>query len=260
MTKLHIGILCAMQEEIGSTTKNLKNLSEKIYGDLKIFSGELYYEQNDRTPLLISVAWSGWGKVSAARAATRLIGSPFKNQLIDLLIFTGVAGAANLSFNQWDIVIPNELIQHDMDARPLYEKHVIPALKKAKIKSSKSWVKWSTEVLKESIAKNEIRPFLNVKNGLVATGDQFIASKLVIKTLSEALPGLSAVEMEGAAVAQVALQERIPWLVIRVISDGADNSAQKNFIDFLEKYKKCSWDLINALLKRYLDAPWDKEA
>ena len=258
MTKLHIGILCAMPEEIGSTTKNLKNLSEKKFGDLRIFSGELYSDQNESSPLLISVAWSGWGKVSAARAATRLISSPFQDQLIDLLIFTGVAGAANLSFNQWDIVIPNELIQHDMDARPLYEKHVIPALKKAKIKSSKNWVKWSTAVLKESISKNEIRPFLKVKNGLVATGDRFIANKLVIEALSKELPGLSAVEMEGAAVAQVAVQERIPWLIIRVISDGADNAAEKNFIDFLEKYKKCSWDLINALLKRYLDAPWDK--
>ena len=260
MTKLHIGILCAMPEEIGSTTTNLKNLSEKIYGDLKIFSGELYFDQNDTSPLLISVAWSGWGKVSAARAATRLISSPFQNKLIDLLIFTGVAGSANLSINQWDIVIPNELIQHDMDARPLYDKYVIPALREAKIKSSTSWVKWSTSVLKESIAKNQIRPYLKVKNGLVATGDQFIASKIVIENLSKELPGLSAVEMEGAAVAQVAVQEGIPWLIIRVISDGADNSAQKNFIEFLEKYEKCSWDLINALLKRYLDAPWEEES
>ena len=144
MTKLHIGILCAMPEEIGATIKNLKNLSEKIYGDLKIYSGELYSDQKEASPLLISVAWSGWGKVSAARAASRMISSPFQNQFIDLLIFTGVAGAANLSFNQWDIVIPNELIKYDMDARPLYNKHVIPALKEAKIKSSKSWVKWST--------------------------------------------------------------------------------------------------------------------
>ena len=64
--------------------------------------------------------------------------------------------------------------------------------------------------------------------------------------------------MEGASVAQVAQQEGIPWLVIRVISDGADESADQNFIDFLEKYKNCSWYLIKALLKRCLDAPWDK--
>ena len=94
---------------------------------------------------------------------------------------------ANLSFPQWDIVIPNELIQHDMDARPLYDKYEIPALKEAKLQSSTSWVKWSTAVLKESISKNEIRPFLKVKNGLVATGDRFIANKLFIKDLSKEL-------------------------------------------------------------------------
>ena len=259
MTTLHIGILCAMPEEIGSTTKNLKNLSSKVYGDLKIFSGEFYPEKDRNSSLLISVAWSGWGKVSAARAATRLIGCTYQNKIIDLIIFTGVAGAANSNFKQWDIVIPHELVQHDMDARPLYEKHVIPALKEAKIKSLKNWVNWSTEVLKESISKNEIKPFRKVKNGLVATGDRFIASKLVIESLSRELPGLSAVEMEGAAVAQVAQQEGIPWLVIRVISDGADNAAEQTFIDFIEKYKNCSWDLINALLKRFIEAPWPKK-
>ncbi len=260
MTIFHIGILCAMPEEIGSTTKNLKNLSVKRYGDLKIFSGEFFPDKNGESLLLVSVAWSGWGKVSAARAATRLIGFSYQNQLIDLLIFTGVAGSANSNFNQWDIVIPDELVQHDMDARPLYKKYQIPALKEARIKSLKTWVNWSTQVLKESITKNEIRPFLKVKNGLVATGDQFISSKLVIETLSKELPGLCAVEMEGASVAQVAQQEGVPWLVIRVISDGADNSAEKTFIDFLEKYKNCSWDLIKALLKRCLDAPWDNQA
>ena len=258
MKQLHIGILCAMPEEIGSTTKNLKNVSVKIFGDLKIFSGEFNPDKNEDSILLVSVAWSGWGKVSAARAATRLIGCNHQDQPIDLIIFTGVAGAANLKFNQWDIVIPDELVQHDMDARPIYKKYVIPALKEARIKSLKNWVNWSSEVLKESILKNQIRPFLNVKNGLVATGDQFISSKSVIETLSKELPGLSAVEMEGASVAQVAQQEGIPWLVIRVISDGADESADQNFIDFLEKYKNCSWYLIKALLKRCLDAPWDK--
>ena len=169
MKLLHIGILCAMPEEIGSTTKNLKNVSLKIFGDLKIFSGEFNPNKNLDSTLLVSVAWSGWGKVSAARAATRLIGCTYQDEPIDLIIFTGVAGAANLNFNQWDIVIPDELVQHDMDARPLYKKHVIPALKEARIKSLKNCVKWSTEVLKESILKNQIRPFLNVKNDMMWT-------------------------------------------------------------------------------------------
>ena len=65
--------------------------------------------------------------------------------------------------------------------------------------------------------------------------------------------------MEGAAVAQVAYQERVPFLIVRVISDGADNSADQTFTDFLKSYERFSWDLIYALLKRYKDAPWDKK-
>ena len=259
MSNLHIGILCAMPEEIGSTTKNLKNLSEKSFGDLTIFSGELFFDRNDKFPLLISVAWSGWGKVSSARAATRLITSTYQNQLINLLLFTGVAGSAISEINQWDIVIPTELVQHDMDARPLFKKYVIPALEKSKINPIKDWVDWATKVLRESISRNEIKPFLNVFNGLIATGDKFIADKNIIENLSKDLPDICAVEMEGAAVAQVAYQERVPFLIVRVISDGADNSADQTFTDFLKSYQKFSWDLIHALLKRYRDAPWDKK-
>ena len=256
---MHIGILCAMPEEIGSTTENLKNLSETSFGDLKVFSGELYFDGNNQLPLLVSVAWSGWGKVSSARAATRMISNTYQNKFIDLLIFTGVAGSAISKINQWDIIIPDELVQHDMDARPLFKKHVIPALEKSRINAIQHWVQWATEVLRESISKKEIKPFKNVSNGLIATGDKFIADKNVIDNLCKELPGLCAVEMEGAAVAQVAYQERIPWLIVRVISDGADNNADQTFNEFLIDYQKFSWNLIYALLKRYRDAPWEEK-
>ena len=63
-----------MPEEIGFTLKNLKNISETIYGDLKIFSGEWSEDGSEEVSYFVSVAWSGWGKVCAARAATRIIG------------------------------------------------------------------------------------------------------------------------------------------------------------------------------------------
>ena len=143
-----------------------------------------------------------------------------------------------------------------MDARPLFKKHVIPALKKSRINAMQNWVQWATEVLRESISKKEIKPFKKVSNGLIATGDKFIADKNVIDNLCKELPGLFAVEMEGAAVAQVAHQERIPWLIVRVISDGADNNADQTFNEFLIDYQKFSWNLIYALLKRYGECPF----
>ena len=93
----HIGILCAMPEEIGSTLNNLKNIETKTYGDLKIYSGDWIFSNTSSKSLNIhlSIAWSGWGKVSAARAATRLISHNFKENKIDAIFFTGVAGAIN---------------------------------------------------------------------------------------------------------------------------------------------------------------------
>ena len=69
-----------------------------------------------------------------------------------------------------------------MDARPLFKKYVIPALEKTKINPMQDWVDWATKVLRESISRNEIKPFLNVFNGLIATGDKFIADKKLLKS------------------------------------------------------------------------------
>ena len=70
---IHIGLLGAMPEEIKSIIKELKNLKKNQYGDLTIFNGELKNNLSKKNKIYVSVAWSGWGKVSAARAATRLI-------------------------------------------------------------------------------------------------------------------------------------------------------------------------------------------
>ena len=114
-----------MPEEIGSSIENLSNVSKTKYGDLEIISGTWCGNSKTNNNLYVSFAWSGWGKVSAARAATRIIGFDFNNFPIEFLIFTGVAGAVNRNLKQWDIVIASKLIQHDMDARPLFDKYVI---------------------------------------------------------------------------------------------------------------------------------------
>tara|TARA_Y100000739_G_C20525324_1_gene426215 strand:+ start:198 stop:989 length:792 start_codon:yes stop_codon:yes gene_type:complete len=254
---MHIGLLCAMPEEIGSTIGNLKNTFETNWGDLKITSGEWFDSRASSPSLYISAAWSGWGKVSSARAATRLLGTSFKGRGIDLLLFTGVAGSASSKLKQWDIILPSELVQYDMDARPLFRKYEIPALNKDRIASITKWTEWASTSLKDSISKNILKNFRNVKTGLVATGDKFISEESLIENLSKELPGLCAVEMEGAAVAQVSVQEKVPWLIVRVISDEADKSASQTFSDFLKDYEKYSWHLIETLLKNYKKAPWD---
>jgi adenosylhomocysteine nucleosidase len=238
---LHIGVLGAMPEEIGSDLSHLQQLWNEKHGDLTIHHGS--WGEGIR----LSLAWSGWGKVSAARAATRLLCSAPD---IDLLLFTGVAGAADPDLEQWDVVLANAVVQHDMDASPLFPRFTLPALNRAQLVPDSSWFQWASTALAQAYQAGEIDGFRTPSTGLIATGDRFIGNAAVLDALREALPGLKAVEMEGAAVAQVAEQEGIPWLVLRVISDGADANAAQSFGDFVQRYDRRAWSLIQALLSR----------
>jgi len=235
-----------MPEEIGSDLSHLQQLRSEQHGDLTIHHGT--WGEGIR----LSLAWSGWGKVSAARAATRLISSVPD---IDLLLFTGVAGAADPALKQWDVVLADAVVQHDMDSRPLFPRFTLPALNRAQLNPESSWLTWASRALAQAAQAGELDEFGSPSTGLIATGDRFIGDSAVLDTLREALPGLKAVEMEGAAVAQVAEQEGMPWLVLRVISDGADASAAQSFGDFIQVYDRRAWCLLQALLSRAEQAP-----
>ena len=107
-------------------------------------------------------------------------------------------------------------------------KFVLPPLKKAKLKSDTFLNNWIYNSLSRSVKNGNLNRFGLIKKGLIATGDSFISEESEIKRLIEELPNLEAIEMEGGAVAQVAEQEGIPWVVVRVISDSAD-LIQKRF-------------------------------
>ncbi len=240
----HVGILSAMPEEIGCILSYMKCVQSSKYGDLELFSGE--WEINKNKSIYLTVGWSGWGKVSAARATTRLLSKTFKGMPIDMLLFTGVAGAVDKKLNQWDVVLSDSVIQHDMDARPIFEKYVVPAINHPKIFPNRLIL---DKVFKSLRDKLKQKKFGNLHKGLIATGDMFISERKKLKQLSEEISGVLAIEMEGAAFAQVAHQEKVDWIILRVISDGADESAHDQFNEFLEKYKFKSIDLIECFLK-----------
>ena len=247
---IHIGILGAMPEEIGEAIEDLNEAVKSEYGDLTIYSGK--WKGNpalDEITIYLSIAWSGWGKVSSSRASTRLISSIYKNKKIDMIIFTGVAGAIDPNLNQWDVILPNKLIQHDMNATPIFNKYVIPALHKKYMEPKKELHNRILQILKNLKIVNQGWPFKKILQGIIATGDQFISDKNSLKKLRESINGVLAVEMEGAAVAQVGEQENIPWVIIRVISDGADVNASEKFHQFISSYKKYSWNLVTEILK-----------
>ena len=241
-----MGILSAMPEEIGVILDNLINVEKSSYGDFELFSGE--WVDNDKK-VFVTTAWSGWGKVSAARATVRLLSNKIKRMPVEKILFTGVAGAVDTRLKQWDIILSKSVIQHDMDARPIFEKYVIPALQKKKIYPSEKMLNNLFDKLKKDLPKDDYVNFGNLYKGIIATGDMFISDRKKIKELSTEIPNLFAVEMEGAAFAQVAQQEKVEWLVMRVISDSANEESFNDFNSFLETYKYKSFNLIKSFLE-----------
>ena len=152
-------------------------------------------------------------------------------------------------------MLADVVVQHDMDARPLFPRFTLPALNQDRLQPQPAWFNWARTALLEAHNAGDLNGFARPISGLIATGDRFIGDPAVLQALRDALPDLQAVEMEGAAVAQVAEQEGVPWLVLRVISDGADETAAQSFEDFVKRYEQQAWRLIEALLKRCGDAP-----
>ena len=112
---------------------------------------------------------------------------------------------------------------------------------------------------KDSTKKGDLYSFGYIYSGLIATGDEFVSEQILVSRLKEDFKELLCVEMEGAAVAQVAIQERIPWQILRVISDNANESSQQDFEQFLNIYKQNSAKIIRALIKDIYFSPLFKE-
>lgn len=240
-----------MPDEIGFVLDNLKFVKISIFGDLKLYSGEWLIKENLK--IYITIGWSGWGKVSAARATTRLLSTTYNNLPIDFILFTGVAGAVNKKLNQWDVVISESLIHYDMDARPIFEKYIIPSLNKDRIFANKNILEKVLPSLKEKFMQQKDKTFGTLHKGLIGTGDMFISDSKKIEELANEIPDILAIEMEGAAFAQVCHQENIDWIVLRVISDDAKENADQEFNIFLKDYKSKSLDLIKYFLVSILE-------
>jgi adenosylhomocysteine nucleosidase len=247
---MRIGIMGAMTEEVDSIHSHMTNVKEFEHGDRKYYIGNI----NSHEVVLV---FSRWGKVASAATVTSLI-TEFK---IDHLIFTGVAGAADPSLNIGDIVVSEQLYQHDMDARPLFKKHQIPLTKitffqadpllkeKAHRATDGLFASLTAKIPAESLARFNIRE-PKCRFGTIATGDQFIYSRERTEAILADVPETVAVEMEGGAVAQVCNDYKIPFVVIRTISDKADHTSEIDFPAFInEVARHYSEHIVTGMLR-----------
>lgn len=247
---MSIGIISAMKEEIQALHNQLELSSTIEKGGRTYYHGKLFNQQ-------VVLVFSRWGKVASATTVTQLI-NDFE---IDEVIFTGVAGGIKTKVRIGDIVIGNQLYQHDMDASPLIPKYEIPLLgKKAfqtdRIRTEKLYlaainfirqinVYLSREVLNEfQIDEPQIHM------GEIASGDQFISDKVDREQIKNGLPKVLCVEMEGAAVAQVCFEYKVPFTIIRTISD---NSNDNSHLDFPKFAKEIASEYALGILKNYFE-------
>ena len=228
-----LAIVSAMQEELAGVLQALTDVRVQHFGRREFHTGSLHGTD-------AVVVFSRWGKVAAAATVTQLLTS-FP---VTRLVFGGVAGGVLPGLAIGDIVIATELVQHDMDASPLFPRYEVPLLGKARFAADAVLSRDLAEAAREYLAcdlgwqvAGAEREFFRMANprvvrGLVASGDKFFASAAAIAELRQRLPEVYCVEMEGAAVAQVCDEYRIPFAVVRTISDSADENAVHDFPRF----------------------------
>jgi adenosylhomocysteine nucleosidase len=229
-----LGIISALPEEQAGLITQMR--------DAKIISrGKRDYVQGDLWGIDCVCVLSRLGKVASSATAAMLI----ERFDVSHLIFTGVAGSADAEVKVGDIVIASELVQHDMDTRPLFPRYEIPLTGLSRFPSDTTLNLQllgaatdflNQDLLSEISEENRLTFSLNqprVHQGLIASGDEFIANVTRLQELKADFPDLLAVEMEGAAVAQVCHEFGVPFSVIRTISDNANEDSATDFLSFI---------------------------
>lgn len=210
-----IGIIGAMEEEVAA-------LKEDMIVEETVEQASMVFCRGVLCGKEVVVVRSGIGKVNAGICAQILV----DRFHVDTLINTGIAGSLDAKIDIGDLVISTDALHHDMDAVNFgYEPGQIPRMDVLAFPADEELVKKAVE------ANQKANPEIHTFTGRVASGDQFIAAGDVKDRIAEGFHPLC-VEMEGAAIAQVAYLNKVSYVIIRAISDKADNSATMDYPTF----------------------------
>lgn len=227
-----IGIIVAMQEELEEVLKIMSDIEEKeIYG-ISFVDGKIEKEK-------VVVVKSGVGKVNAARTTQILIDKLDVTKVINV----GSAGALNPSLNIGDIVIANKLIQHDFDITAFNHK-------KGYITGVGDYIYCDENLINKlkKVANKLGNKAYNIKTGTIASGDIF-CTEINMKNKIYSKFNADCVEMEGAAIAQVCYLDKIPFIVIRSISDSPNGNNAIVFDEFVELASKRCASILKEFFK-----------
>ena len=212
-----IAILSAMREEQHALLPLIENVERFEVAGRQFHCGRLHGRR-------VVLALSGIGKVAAAATATLLVDRFAAGELL----FTGVAGGLHADVAVGDVVVARSLLQHDMDASPLFPRYEVPLTGRSRFDAHAGRAATLAQAARRCLAGD-----CRVHEGLIVSGDRFVSSAAESSALRSALPDALAVEMEGAAVAQVCSDFGRPFAVLRSISDRADDAAHVDFTQFV---------------------------
>nr|WP_315138496.1 5'-methylthioadenosine/adenosylhomocysteine nucleosidase [uncultured Limnohabitans sp.] len=230
-----IGIMSAMHEELAAVLARMPDEQRVTVAGRDFWVG--HWQGHAVVAVLSRI-----GKVAAATTATVLL----ERFQVDTLVFTGVAGGMGSGVRVGDVVVANGFVQHDMDASPLFPRHEVPLYGRARFETDVNLSAQLAEAGQQVLAKaaqhlgaGTLADFQldspRVHQGLVISGDRFVATSTESQALRLALPDALAVEMEGAAVAQVCHDYAVPFAAVRTISDRADDAAHTDFNRFIRE-------------------------
>lgn len=229
-----IGIIGAMEEEISNLKSHMQVEEVQTIAGMSFFKGAV-------KGIELVLVRSGIGKVNAG-ICTQILASVYG---VDTVINTGIAGSLNADIDIGDIVVSTSLVQYDVDARNFgYKLGEIPRMNIVEFPADKYLID------KTQSAFDSLDLGIKLYKGMVATGDKFVSEDSL---KAEIISNFHAycVEMEGAAIAQAAMLNNMACVVIRAISDKADNSADVDYRSFeakaIENMSKISLALVDSL-------------
>lgn len=219
-----IGIIAAMQEEMNAIKEIMTNITEKQIYELTFIEGKI----NEKDCVLVQC---GVGKVNSSRVTQILI----DNYDIEYIINVGSAGAATNELDIGDIVIGKKLVQHDFDITAFgHKKGYISNIGEC-IESDEKLIQRFEKVI-SYIENKEFK----IKMGTIASGDIFCTENTMKEKINKKFDA-DAIEMEGAAIAQVCYLDKVPFIIVRSISDSPNGKNNITFEKYLElASKRCS--------------------
>lgn len=246
-----LAILSALPEEQAGIAALLTEPQQQAHAGRHYTLGRLHGEP-------VVLALSGVGKVAAASTTTALI----ERFGVRAVVFTGVAGGVGEGVQVGDVVVASDYVQHDMDASPIIPRYQVYGYGKALFGCdtalSDALLQASQTCLQAGAAQWTAElglPAPRLHRGLIASGDRFVSSAAEVQTLRRGLQAAGmqplAVEMEGAAVAQVCTDYQLPFAAMRSISDRADDSAHLDFPRFVRSIaSRYALHTISALVQQ----------